>query len=254
MLQLQNRKTKSFLYLGKSAKSKERVFLAWSSESSPARHSSTVSLTRESPSIPIKKKKIIGGTRSGKEEKRSRKTASGRSWPNFSRGTFWTISLSRFPPVEEDRALVDRHTVIRTWSYTINTREGKSGYSSRCSHEAEDTILLPSRSPRIANHRHHRRGSATDNDATASRRRPRAIELCIMPNALDKQYDRLEWRGGSGRPRGRMAMRSREGNDRRRLSMVDDSRDFMIRYIEGESEEEGGEPVTSRSWLAAFVR
>ncbi|KYM83561.1 hypothetical protein ALC53_05961 [Atta colombica] len=39
-----------------------------------------------------------------------------------------------------------------------------------------------------------------------------------------------------------MAMRSREGNDRRRLSVVDDSRDFMIRYIEGESEEEGGEP------------
>ncbi|KYM93468.1 hypothetical protein ALC62_15826 [Cyphomyrmex costatus] len=45
------------------------------------------------------------------------------------------------------------------------------------------------------------------------------------------------------------AMRNREGNDRRRLSVVDDSRDFMIRYIEGESEKEGGEPITSRSGM-----
>lgn len=112
----------------------------------------------------------------------------------------------------------------------------------------QKTVLLPSRSPRIANHRHHRRGrSATDNDATASRRRPRAIELCIMPNALDKQYDRLEWRGVVVAAAAKGAMRSREGNDRRRLSVVDDSRDFMIGYIEGESEEEGGESVTSRS-------
>ncbi|KYN34118.1 hypothetical protein ALC56_11618 [Trachymyrmex septentrionalis] len=50
-------------------------------------------------------------------------------------------------------------------------------------------------------------------------------------------------RGSGGRPRGANGdERSREGNDRRRLSMVDDSRDFMIRYIEGESEEVGGEP------------
>lgn len=129
----------------------------------------------------------------------SRKTASGRSWlPNFSRGTFGTISLSRFPPVEEDRALVDRHAVIRTWSYTINTKR-KSGHSSRCSHEAEDSLpsLCRSRPCESANHRHHRRGrSATDSVATASRRRPRAIELCIMPNALAKQYDRLECGGG----------------------------------------------------------
>ncbi|KYQ57771.1 hypothetical protein ALC60_03264 [Trachymyrmex zeteki] len=62
-----------------------------------------------------------------------------------------------------------------------------------------------------------------------------------MPNALDKQYDRLEWRGVVVAAAAKGAMRSREGNDRRRLSVVDDSRDFMIGYIEGESEEEGGE-------------
>lgn len=41
-----------------------------------------------------------------------------------------------------------------------------------------------------------------------------------------------------------------EGNDRRRLSVVDDSRDFMIRDISGEDRQaRGGEgkPVTSRS-------
>jgi len=82
---------------------------------------------------------------------------------------------------------------------------------------------------------------------TASRRGPRAIGLCIMPNALAKQYDWLEWRGGE-RGEG-------EGNDRRRLSVVvDDSRDFMIRDISREEEGVrrrrrggiGNEPIVTR--------
>lgn len=73
----------------------------------------------------------------------------------------------------------------------INTRR-KSGGSSRYSHEQEDILSSPP-----AN-RESPASSATDSYVATSRRRPRAIELCIMPNALAKQYDRLEWRGGGG--------------------------------------------------------
>jgi len=170
--------------------------------------SSTPSLTRESNSTVYIDKKRNSSQRGWEEEGReeeetARKTASGRSWPklfswNVRNDLSLTISLYGGGSRARRPARGNSYVIV----YDKYEKEEPAALLGTLTAEDSSPFRL---APRNANHRHHRRGrSATDSNATASRRRPRAIELCIMPNALAKQYDRLEWRGGGcGRPRGR---------------------------------------------------
>lgn len=114
----------------------------------------------------------------------------------FFRGILETISLTISFSEGGSRARRpdNSYVVLRT----INTRR-ESGSLARCSHE-EDSLSRVPQPPRPGEDRESPASlhgwSITDSNAAAPRCRPRAIELCIMPNALAKQYDRLKWRDG----------------------------------------------------------
>lgn len=80
-------------------------------------------------------------TRGGGDRAKLRAGDRGRTF--LSRNTRNDLSLSRFPSVKEDRALIDR--IIRTWysPYDKYEKGERRGSCARCSHEEEEEDSLP---------------------------------------------------------------------------------------------------------------